>query len=113
WHAAIESYLVASRLPYTLISPTTFADVLMLESASIRERGRWSSSAPHGRNALVDSADVVDAAVAVLTDVRKRGGNHVLTGPVAVALRSRRANEVPKRLRRSAPLPLTAPPSPR
>jgi uncharacterized protein YbjT (DUF2867 family) len=85
WHAAIEAYLVASRLPHTLISPSTFADVLMLESASIRDRGRWSGSAPHGRNALIDSADVVDAAVTVLTDVQKRGANHVLTGPVALS----------------------------
>jgi NAD(P)H dehydrogenase (quinone) len=84
WHAAIESYLVASRLPYTLLSPSTFTDVLMLASTSIRERGRWSGSAPHGRTALIDSADVVDAAVAVLTDVGKRGGKHVLTGPAAV-----------------------------
>jgi NAD(P)H dehydrogenase (quinone) len=84
WHAAIESHLAASGVPHTLLKPSTFADVLMLAAPSIRETGRWSGSAPHGYNALIDSADVVDAAVAVLTEPAKRGGPHVLTGPVAL-----------------------------
>jgi len=70
WHAAIESHLAASGVRHTLLCPTTFADVLMLAAGSIREHGRWPGSAPHGRNALIDAADVVDAAVAVLTDPR-------------------------------------------
>ena len=85
WHGAIESHLAATGIPNTLICPTTFADVLMLAAQSIRHDGRWSGSAPHGRNALIDSADVVDAAVAVLTDPAKRGGRHVLTGPAALS----------------------------
>ena len=84
WHAAIESHLAASGLSHTLLSPTTFADVLMLAAPSIRATHRWSGCATHGRNALIDSADVVDAAVEVLTDPRKRGARHVVTGPVAV-----------------------------
>jgi uncharacterized protein YbjT (DUF2867 family) len=84
WHAAVESHLAASGVPHTLLKPSTFADVLMLAAPSIRETGRWSGSAPHGHNALIDSADVVDAAVAVLTEPAKRGRPHVLTGPVAL-----------------------------
>jgi NAD(P)H dehydrogenase (quinone) len=84
WHAAIESHLVASGLSHTLLSPSTFADVLMLAAPSIRATDRWSGSAPHGRNALIDSADVVDAATAVLSEPSKRGRRHVLTGPVAL-----------------------------
>jgi len=84
WHAAIEAHLAASGVPHTIISPSTFADVLMLAAGSIRQHHRWSGSAPRGRNALIDSADVVDVAVAVLTDPTKRGGRHVLTGPLAV-----------------------------
>jgi uncharacterized protein YbjT (DUF2867 family) len=33
---------------------------------------------------LIDSADVVDVAVAVLTEPSKRGARHVLSGPVAL-----------------------------
>jgi NAD(P)H dehydrogenase (quinone) len=84
WHAAIESHLAASGMPHTLLSPSTFADVLMLAAPSIRATDRWSGSAPQGRNALIDSADVVDAAIAVLSEPSKRGRRHVLTGPVAL-----------------------------
>jgi NAD(P)H dehydrogenase (quinone) len=84
WHAAIESHLAASSIPHTLLAPSTFADVLMLAAPSIRETNRWSGSAPHGRNTLIDSTDVVDAAIAVLTEPAKRGKRHVLTGPAAL-----------------------------
>ena len=84
WHAAIQSHLAASGIPHTLLSPSTFTDVLMLAAPSIRATDRWSGSAPHGRNALVDSADVVDAAIAVLSEPSKRGTRHVLTGAVAL-----------------------------
>lgn len=84
WHAAIESHLGTSGIPHTLLRPSTFADVLMLSAPSIRETGGWTGSAPHGRNTLIDSADVVDAGVAVLTEPAKRGKPHVLTGPAAL-----------------------------
>ena len=85
WHAAIESHLAASGVPHTLLSPTTFADILMLAAPSIRTTGRWSGSAPHGRNTFIDSRDVVDAAVSVLTEPSTRGKRHVLTGPAALS----------------------------
>ena len=84
WHAAIEAHLALSGVPHTLLSPSTFADVLMIAAPSISETGRWSGTAPSGRNALIDAADVADAAVAVLTEPSKRGGTHVLTGPFAL-----------------------------
>jgi NAD(P)H dehydrogenase (quinone) len=84
WHAAIESHLAGSGIPHTLLSPSTFTDVLMLAAPSIRATDRWSGSAPHGRNALIDSADVGDAAIAVLSEPSKRGTRHVLTGSVAL-----------------------------
>ena len=40
--------------------------------------------ATDGRDPLIDSADVVDAAVAVLSEPSERGKAHVLTGPIAV-----------------------------
>ena len=83
WHAAIDSHLAVSGVPHTLLSPSTFADVLMLAAPSIREKtGRWSGTAPYGRNALINSADVVDAAVAVLTEPSKRGRTRCFDGAI-------------------------------
>jgi NAD(P)H dehydrogenase (quinone) len=84
WHAEIEWHLLNRRIPHTLISPTTFADVILLAAPSIQANSRWSGTAAHGKNALIDSQDVVDAVAAVLRDPSKRGGRHVLSGPAGL-----------------------------
>jgi NAD(P)H dehydrogenase (quinone) len=84
-HAEIEDYLVKSQVPHTLVSPTSFMDLVFIGAASIRDRGRWVGTAPDGVNALIDSEDVVDVVVQVLRDPSKRGGKHLLTGPEALS----------------------------
>lgn len=84
WHAEVESHLATRGIPHTLISPTTFADIIMLAAPSIQANSRWSGTAAHGKNALIDSEDVVDSVVAVLRDPTKRGGRHVLSGPAGL-----------------------------
>jgi len=83
-HAEIEDYLVRSQVPHTLVSPTSFMELALIDAASIREGNRWVGTAPDGVNALIDSEDVVDVVVQVLRDPSKRGGTHVLTGPEAL-----------------------------
>ena len=84
-HADIEDYLVKSHVPHTLVSPTSFMELVFIDAASIRERNRWIGTAPDGVNALIDSEDVVDVVVQVLRDPSKRGGTHLLTGPEALS----------------------------
>ncbi len=84
-HAEIEDYLVKSHVPHTLVSPTSFMDLVFIGAASIREGGSWVGTAPDGVNALIDSEDVVDVVVQVLHDPSKRGGTHLLTGPEALS----------------------------
>lgn len=84
-HAQIEDHLVKSRVPHTLVSPTSFMDLIFINAASIREQGRWVGTATDGVNALIDSEDVVDVVVRVLRDPAKRGGTHLLTGPKALS----------------------------
>jgi len=84
-HAEIEDYLVRNQVPHTLVSPTSFMELVFIEAASIREGNRWVGTAPDGVNALIDSEDVVDVVVQVLRDPSKRGGTHVLTGPEALS----------------------------
>jgi NAD(P)H dehydrogenase (quinone) len=75
-HADIEDYLVKSHVPHTLVSPTSFMELVFIDAASIRERNRWIGTAPDG---------VVDVVVQVLRDPSKRGGTHLLTGPEALS----------------------------
>lgn len=84
-HAEIEDYLVKSQVPHTLVSPTSFMELVFVDAASIRDRDRWVGTAPDGVNALIDSEDVVDVVAQVLHDPSKRGGTHLLTGPEALS----------------------------
>ena len=84
-HAEIEDYLVKSRVPHTLVSPTSFMELVFIDAASIRESNRWVGTVRDGVNALIDSEDVVDVVVRVLRDPSKRGGTHLLTGPEALS----------------------------
>lgn len=84
-HAEVEDYLVKSRVPHTLVSPTSFMELVFIDAASIRETSRWVGTAPEGVNALIDSEDVVDVVVQLLRDPSKRGGTHLLTGPEALS----------------------------
>src|SRR5437588_5516349 len=56
----------------------------MLAAPAIQANSRWSGTAAHGKNALIDSEDVVDSVVTVLRDPSKRGGRHVLSGPAGL-----------------------------
>src|SRR5437763_14402084 len=58
-HADSEDYLLKSHVPNTLVSPTSFMQLVFIDAASVRERNRWIGSAPDGLNALIDSDDVV------------------------------------------------------
>jgi uncharacterized protein YbjT (DUF2867 family) len=84
-HAEIEDHLVKSQVPHTLVSPTSFMELALIDAASIREGDRWVGTAPDGVNSLIDSEDVVDVVVQVLRDPAKQGGTHVLTGPGALS----------------------------
>jgi len=84
-HAEIEDYLVKSQVPHTLVSPTSFMELVFIDAASIRESNRWVGTARDGVNALIDSEDVVDVVVRVLRDPSKRGGTYLLTGPEALS----------------------------
>ena len=75
-HAEIEDYLVKSEVPHTLVSPTSFMELVFIDAASIREGNRWVGTARDGVNALIDSEDVVDVVVQVLHDPSKRGGTN-------------------------------------
>lgn len=83
-HAEIEEHLVASGVPHTLVSPSSFMEILFLAAPQIRTSGSWSGAGGEGANALIDSQDVVDAVLEVVLEPAKRGRTYVLTGPEAL-----------------------------
>ncbi len=81
-HMIAETALRMSGLGWTIIRPTFFMQNYALMSAgTIRDQGRIYEPAGDGRSAFVDTRDIADVAVAVLTDAAHEGRIYALTGP--------------------------------
>ncbi|KAE8143550.1 hypothetical protein BDV38DRAFT_484 [Aspergillus pseudotamarii] len=86
-HHAIEVYLAASGIPYTILEPHTFMQTTsMTFSDEIgRNRTMTSSVTSEAGIFMVDVRDVAEVAAAVLTHAQHRGETLVIHGPEALS----------------------------
>ncbi|MEV8455584.1 NAD(P)H-binding protein [Streptomyces sp. NPDC052095] len=80
-HHAVEQALLASPITATLLRPDAFASNAYQWAASVRAHGSVDLPYPGSHSSPIDSEDIAEAALAVLTDARLRGGAYHLTGP--------------------------------
>ncbi|MFJ6017349.1 NAD(P)H-binding protein [Streptomyces sp. NPDC092952] len=80
-HHAVEQALIASPITATLLRPDAFASNAFQWAESVRARGSVDLPYPGSHSSPIDSEDIAEAALAVLTDARLRGGAYHLTGP--------------------------------
>ncbi|MFF9566960.1 NAD(P)H-binding protein [Streptomyces sp. NPDC014685] len=80
-HHAVEQALTASPLTTTLLRPGAFSTNAHQWSHSVREHGSVDLPHPHSHSSPIDETDLAEAALAVLTEPRLRGGAYHLTGP--------------------------------
>ena len=83
-HAVIEETLEQTDIPYTILRPNWFAENFLGSAPAIMQQGAIYGSAGEGKVAFIDSRDIADAAVAVLTDKQHIGKEYQLTGPHAL-----------------------------
>jgi NAD(P)H dehydrogenase (quinone) len=84
WHMRIEAHLATRDVGYTVLRPSTFADVLARAAEPVAE-GTWGGAAGEGRVNFIDAHDVADAARTVLLDGTEPDAQRAyhLTGPRA------------------------------
>ncbi|WP_406014463.1 NAD(P)H-binding protein [Streptomyces sp. NBC_00984] len=80
-HHAVEQALTASPLTTTLLRPGAFASNAYQWAQSVRAHGTVDLPYPNSHSSPIDSTDIAEAALAVLTDPRLRGAAYHLTGP--------------------------------
>lgn len=85
WHRAAEAHLAASGLPSTVLRPNAYMDNLLASSGSVAEQDALYSSTGDGRVSMVDTRDVADVVVAVLTGDGHVGKSYQVTGGRAVS----------------------------
>lgn len=76
-----EQKLKASGIPYTILRPSSFMQNFMYYAPAIKSQGAVYQSLGDARMALIDTRDIADVAVAVLTSAGHEGKTYELTGP--------------------------------
>lgn len=77
WHAEIEAALRAHDLHTTCLRPNFFMQNLAFQAGAIRETGEIRSAVADARIAMVDTRDIADVAVSVLTSETPIDGQSV------------------------------------
>ncbi|MFJ8921195.1 Uncharacterized conserved protein YbjT, contains NAD(P)-binding and DUF2867 domains [Streptomyces sp. LamerLS-316] len=80
-HLDVERALLASQLTTTVLRPGSFASNAGAWAWPVRAGRPVSLPFPDAHNDPIHERDVAEAAHAVLTDPRHRGGRYTLTGP--------------------------------
>ncbi|MFD8010753.1 SDR family oxidoreductase [Streptomyces sp. NPDC058955] len=80
-HLDVEQALLASPIATTILRPGSFASNAGAWAWSIKSDRPVSLPYPDAHNDPIHERDVAEAAHAVLTDPRHRGGRFTLTGP--------------------------------
>jgi len=85
WHAAVEKYLVASGLPYTIVRPNSFMqNFVNFFTPTIRTQGVFYSSMGKARTSFIDVRDVGAFIARTFESPAHAGKTYELNGPEAL-----------------------------
>jgi uncharacterized protein YbjT (DUF2867 family) len=80
-HWAVEEYIRASGLAWTMIKPNFFMQNLLASARSIKESKSFSFPFGNGRTAMADCRDIGAATAEVLAGKGHEGQSYEITGP--------------------------------
>lgn len=83
-HADTEQVLRDSGLAWTILRPSTYADLLVMNAQGAIANGAYATAAPTGKTSSIARADIARAAAAVLAETGHEGQVYELTGPEAL-----------------------------
>ncbi|NUU21522.1 MAG: SDR family oxidoreductase [Streptomycetaceae bacterium] len=86
-HWAIEEYLRASGLTWSLLQPSGFMQNFATGAGTFRQDGSLIAAEPDAPVSYVDCQDIAACAAALLTSVDGAGRTFVPTGPEALTMR--------------------------
>lgn len=85
-HQVSETDVQNSRLPWTILAPTFFMQNILFSAQTIKDQGAIYYDWGDGKAGMIDSRDIVDSAVGVLTSngSEYHGERITLTGPASI-----------------------------
>ncbi len=85
WNGRIEEILINSGVPYTILQPNTFMQILLSFAPVVVNDGVVLSPIGDARVSMIDARDVATVAAEILVFGGHLGERHVLTGPQAIS----------------------------
>ena len=86
WHGDADRSVMESGVPYTILRPAYFMQNILGGAATIASNGAIYSAMGDGKMGHIDTRDIADVAVAVLTSEGHEGKSYLLTGPEALSM---------------------------
>jgi len=80
-HWAVEEYIRASGLPWTMVKPNFFMQNLLASARTIKEQNRFSLPMGSGTTGMADARDIGAVCAEVLTGQGHAGQSYEITGP--------------------------------
>ncbi len=80
-HWAVEEYIRASGLAWTMVKPNFFMQNFLASAKSIRENGSFSLPMGNGTTAMADARDIGAVTAEVLAGRGHEGRSYEITGP--------------------------------
>lgn len=86
WHGEADRAVMDSGVPYTILRPAYFMQNSFGGAATVASNGTLYSAMGEGKIGHIDTRDIADVAVAVLTSEGHEGQSYILTGPEALSM---------------------------
>ena len=86
WHGEADRAVMDSGVPYTVLRPSYFMQNSLGGGATVASDGAMYSTMGDGKVGQIDTRDIADVAVAVLTSEGHGGQSYILTGPEALSM---------------------------
>ncbi|MBL8225208.1 MAG: SDR family oxidoreductase [Chromatiales bacterium] len=80
-HWAVEEYIRASGIPWTMVKPNFFMQNLLASANSIKTQKKFSLPMGEGTTGMADIRDIAAVCVEVLTGQGHTGKSYEITGP--------------------------------
>ncbi len=86
WHGEADRLVMESGVPYTILRPAYFMQNNLRSAATIASEGAIYGAMGDGKVGHIDTHDIAEVAVTVLTSEGHEGQSYPLTGPESLSM---------------------------
>ena len=86
WHGEADQSVANSGIPYTIIRPAPFMQIILGSATMIASDDMFSGAQGEGKVGVIDTRDIGNVVATILTSDGHEGKTYPLTGPEALSM---------------------------